>query len=99
MTPNGLQRAAMPRLGSTDPVTPRGTLLRHGLDQPDPGPYFIHEEEVPKAGVVVSRTYQRARWWDGRIYLWLGRRKRVGRGEASSALEFDQIEVKNTSID
>ncbi|GJL65134.1 MAG: hypothetical protein NPIRA05_01050 [Nitrospirales bacterium] len=92
-----LQRAAMPRLGTADLVTPRGKLLRHGLDQVAPKPYFIHEEEIPKAGAVVSRSYQRTRWWDGRIYTWLGRRKRVGRGEASSSLEFDQIHVKNTS--
>ncbi len=89
-----LQRAAMPRLGSEHIVTPRGAILRHGLDQPVQESYFIHEEEVPKAGAVGSRSYQRTRWLDGRIYTWLGRRKRVGRGEASSSLEFDQIAVK-----
>lgn len=91
-----LQRAAMLRQDSTDPVTPRGMLLRHGLDQQKPKPYFVREGEVPKAGAMVSRSYQRTRWWDGRIYTWLGRRKRIGRGEASSALEFDQIELKDT---
>lgn len=93
-----LQRAAMPRLIVEDPnavVEPRGALLRHGLDLEPPQPYFVHEEEVLRAGAIVARSYQRTRWWDGRIYTWLGRRKRVGRGEASSALKFDQI-VPNT---
>jgi len=28
-------------------------------------------------------------WFDGRSLLWLGRRKRPGRGEGSSGLRFD----------
>jgi hypothetical protein len=89
-----LQRAAMPRLTVDPPVPvePRGTILRSGLDEAPPQPYFIHEEEVLRAGVLVSRTYQRTRWWDGRIYTWLGRRKQTGRGQGSSGLEFDRIE-------
>jgi hypothetical protein len=88
-----LQRAAMPRLipGTPTPVEPRGAILRTGLDETARQPYFIHEEEVPRAGAIVSRTYQRARWWDGRIYTWLGRRKQTGRGQGSSGLEFDLI--------
>ncbi|MCL4298423.1 MAG: hypothetical protein KJ077_21990 [Anaerolineae bacterium] len=88
-----LQRAAMPRLISEtpSPVEPRGMLLRAGLDATPRQPYFIHEEEVPRAGILLTRTYQRARWWDGKIYTWLGRRKETGRGQGSSGLEFDQI--------
>ncbi len=89
-----LQRAAIPRpfADAPSPVEPRGAILRAGLDEPRPQPYFIHEEEVPKAGAVVTRTYQRARWWDGRVYTWLGRRKQTGRGQGSSGLKFDRIE-------
>lgn len=89
-----LQRAALPRLISGAPrtiVEPRGKILRPGLDEEPPQPYFINEEEVQKAGEIVTRTYQRTRWWDGRIYTWLGRRKRIGRGQGSSGLEFDRI--------
>jgi hypothetical protein len=88
-----LQRAAMPRLipGTPSPVEPRGMLLRPGLNVTPPQPYFIHEEEVPRAGILLTRTYQRARWWDGKIYTWLGRRKQTGRGQGSSGLEFDRI--------
>jgi hypothetical protein len=68
---------------------PRGQVLRPAL----PGaPYFIHEEEVPRAGAVVTRAFQRVRNADGRTHLWLARRKRAGRGEGSSGLKFDQIE-------
>ena len=88
-----LQRAAMPRLVVEPPVPvePRGVILRIGLDEDPRRPYFIHEEEVPRAGAIVSRTFQRARWWDGRVYTWIGRRKQTGRGQGSSGLEFDRI--------
>lgn len=67
-----LQRAAMPRLlADDDPnqtvVRPRTWLMRQGLDDllPDRS-YYLHEEEVPRAGVRVTRAFQRTRWRDGR---------------------------------
>src|SRR5215212_1343486 len=54
--------------------------------------YRIKEEEIPRAGVFVSRRFQRARWIDGSTYLWIGRRKSAGHGEGSSGLRFDIIE-------
>jgi hypothetical protein len=95
-----LQRAAMPRLipgTPDDPVEPRSAFLRPGLDQPSRPPYFIHEEEVPKAGVILTRTFQRARWADGKIVTWLGRRKQVGLGQGSSGLAWDRIEPLENS--
>jgi hypothetical protein len=53
--------------------------------------YFLHEEEVPRAGVIVTCTFQRARWFDGKVYTWIGRRKETGRGEGASGLVFDQV--------
>ena len=87
-----LQRAALPRILEGDPgspakVRPRTTLLRQNL----PRAYFIHEEEVPRAGAVVSQSYQRARWTKGEVFTWLGARKQTGRGEGSSGLRYDQI--------
>ena len=55
-------------------------------------PYYVHEEEVPRAGATVTRKFQRTRWYNGRIYTWIGRQKRTGRGEGNSGLKFDQIE-------
>jgi hypothetical protein len=91
-----LQRAAMPRILEGNPdrprkVRPRTSLLREGLDVPAPHAYFLHEEEVPRAGVLVTQGYQRTRWRDGRVWVWLGARKQTGRGEASSGLAFDRI--------
>ena len=91
-----LQRAAMPRfipgLDLTDItldaelVRPRTPLLK------DPAsPYYVYEEEVPRSGTSVSSTFQRARWYNGSTHLWLGRRKRNGRGEGSSGLVYDQV--------
>jgi hypothetical protein len=89
-----LQRAAMLRIIDGDdqvpvPVRPRTSLLRHGLDAHQP--YFLHEEEVPRAGTRVSESFQRTRWRDGRVWVWLGVRKQTGRGEGSSGLAFDRI--------
>lgn len=94
-----LQRAALPRVleGDPDPakkVRPRTVLLREGLATKTP--YFVHEEEVPRAGVRLIQTFQRTRWRDGRVWLWLGIRKQTGRGEGSSGLAFDQIENVKT---
>ena len=89
-----LQRGSMARgvpRSPSDTVEPRGAILRHGLDQDEPESYFIHEEEVPRSGVQVARAFQRTRWYDGRVFTWLGRHKRMGRGEGLSGLRFDQI--------
>lgn len=52
------------------------------------------DEEVPREGARVTRSYQYSRWIDGSTYLWIGRRKRPGRGEGSSGLRFDVVEPK-----
>jgi hypothetical protein len=57
----------------------------------NPAPYYINEEQIPRSGVIVSRSFKRARWFNGRTYLWLGRSKVNGKGEGWSNLKFDQI--------
>ena len=52
----------------------------------------LREDEVPREGARVTRAYQLARWIDGSTFLWLGRRKTVGRGEGSSSLRFDAMD-------
>jgi hypothetical protein len=82
------QRAAMPKIGMppTETVKPKGVLLTE-----QPTPYFINEEEIPYAGTIVSRSWQRARWYNGKTYNWIGRKRETGRGEGNSKLAFDQI--------
>jgi len=92
-----LQRAAMPRIlegdsNSPQKIRPHTSLLREGLDQPSPTAYYVHEEEVPRAGIQVSQSFQRTRWRDGRVWVWLGVQKQTGRGEGSSGLRFDIVE-------
>ncbi|MCP3857289.1 MAG: hypothetical protein GY698_21580 [Actinomycetia bacterium] len=92
-----LQRAAMPRIieGDTRPVRkiePRSTILRTGLDATPPETYHVHEEEVTRAGVRVTMSYQRARWYGGKTVNWLGARKWTGRGSGSSGLSFDYLD-------
>jgi hypothetical protein len=91
-----LQRAAMPRIleGDPDPavkVRPRTTLLREGLDVTPPQPYFVHEEEVPRAGARLTQCFERTRWTSGQVYTWLRARRQTGRGEGSSGLGFDEL--------
>ena len=99
-----LRRASMPRTlkhlypHSPGQVRPRTDILRYGLNEDDSQaePYDIFEEEVPKAGVHVLASFQRARWYGGKTFTWLGRRKRTGRGQGSSGLRFDTItDLKN----
>jgi hypothetical protein len=52
---------------------------------------LIHEEEVPREGAIVRRSYQAARWYDGQLFVWMGKRKSIGRGEGSSGLRFDGL--------
>ena len=56
-----------------------------------PAPFYVAEEDLPGSGIIVSRRVQRARWYDGRTYLWIGRSRETGRGAAFSGLSFDQI--------
>jgi hypothetical protein len=52
----------------------------------------LFEEEVPRSGLRLVRQFQYARWLDGSTFLWLARRKGVGRGEGSSGLRFDSVD-------
>jgi hypothetical protein len=97
-----LQRAAMPRILDGDPnppvpVRPRTSLLRTGLDANPPAPYLVHAEEVARAGTQVEQGYRRARWRDGRVVVWFGARRAVGRGEGSSGLAFDRLAPSDPS--
>jgi hypothetical protein len=90
-----LQRAAMPRIikgvEAITKIRPRTLLLRPGLDGQTKKAYKIFEEEVPRTGIKVTQSYQRTRWYQGKVYNWLGVRKQTGHGEQSSGLAFDQI--------
>jgi hypothetical protein len=91
-----LQRASLPRILENNPdvpkkVEPKTSLLREGLDLVPPQTYFVHEEEIGRAGVAVRLSYQRTRWYDGRVLTWLGIKKQTGRGGGSSGLAFDQV--------
>lgn len=94
-----LQRGSMPRILEGDPekriekVKPRTNLLRQGLNQTPKQSYFIEEEEVLRAGINISQSFQRTRWYRGQVYTWLGVRKRTGRGEAWSQLKFDYLQT------
>jgi hypothetical protein len=53
---------------------------------------LLYDEEVPREGVHLTRTRNVARWIDGSTSVWTAFRKKVGRGEGSSGLRFDQLQ-------
>ncbi|OLF06005.1 hypothetical protein BLA60_33685 [Actinophytocola xinjiangensis] len=84
-----LQRAALPGVVDGEPVRPRTSLLRQGFDRGEQ--YFVNEEEVPAAGTRLSLAFNRTRWRDGRVAVWLSASRGQGRGEGSSGLGFDLL--------
>ena len=81
-----LQRGAVLQPDGSQKVhTARGRLLNTG------SALLMHDEEVPREGVRVTRHYQMTRWIDGTTWVWLAHRKQVGRGEGSSGLQFDRL--------
>lgn len=76
--------------GLSEPVRARGRILEPGQE------LSLFEEEVPREGLRVTRSYQFTRWIDGSSHFWVGRRKGIGRGEGSSGLKFDSLEGAGT---
>lgn len=103
---NWIPFVPVPAEGSTGPSTIRlaqRSMVHYGPDGPeliDPrgevmaadSPLVLEEEEVPRAGAIVTRSFQMTRWSDGSRHLWMGRRVGAGRGEGSSGLRFDYTE-------
>lgn len=92
--------------GKFSAVRPQTDILRYGITRAkkkelwpfvnsdgdkQPTPYFVNEEEVPRVGAIITSRFQRARWYNGAVHTWYGRRKIVGRGEASSGLKYDMV--------
>jgi hypothetical protein len=87
------QRSAIPRVldkFNISLVRPRTDLLRAGLNGTYQSFYF-HVQEIAKAGIIVSATLQRTRWYNGKIISWIGRKKTTGRGQGISGLAYDKI--------
>ena len=86
-----LKRGVLPAFGEggiQGLQLPKGRLLEPNRE------LLLYEEEVPREGARVTRTYQYARWIDGSTHLWIGRRKSPGRAEGSSGLQFDVAEKR-----
>jgi hypothetical protein len=83
-----LRRARMEAWADLDPalVGARGRVF--GV----PHALRLFEEDVPRGGVQITRAWQLARGADGAVHLWMGRRKRPGRGDRVAGLQFDDLE-------
>jgi len=81
-----LRRGTLPGAQPGLAIQPLGRILDPGRE------LLVRDEEVPREGTRVTRSYQYARWADGSTHLWMGRRKQPGRGEGSSGLRFDILE-------
>jgi hypothetical protein len=88
-----LERAAL--LGGPpdrrEPIVPSGRILRPSALAATP--YRIHDEEIGRTGVRVTRVVQRSRWSDGRAHLWISRVRHDAATEPASTLRFDHLEA------
>lgn len=89
------QRARMPYGSKYKGVILRKNTTPLKVDNKEFPGYFIHEEEVSRMGASVTRSYQRTRGSKGEIYVWIGRKNGVGRGEGGSGLTFDSLKPTN----
>jgi hypothetical protein len=71
--------------GTSIPIQPKGRILTAD------DPLRLEEEEVPRSGTEVVRTFQLARWSDGRYHLWSGRHRTTGAGEGLSNFRADVV--------
>ncbi|MDQ3110247.1 MAG: hypothetical protein M3R17_10160 [Bacteroidota bacterium] len=94
------QRATMQRtidgVNTGELVRPRTSVLSFGIAEVPANsvPYFINEEEISRSGLIITTSFQRTRWYDGRIVTWKGYSKQIGRGEGSSGLKYDLLTQK-----
>jgi hypothetical protein len=97
-----LERRAMMRHladGTLETVQPLGMLLRTDLTlAADAEPALrLADEEVPRDGAVLTRSAQFTRWINGERLHWIGRTKRMGKGEGASGLRHD-IRMKKSDL-
>lgn len=87
-----LERGVLLRSDDGAASEPAGRILRPSRlgDQP----YRIEEEELPRIALRVVRVDNRARWTDGRTFVWRARRTAFGTGEERSGLQFDVAVVR-----
>lgn len=75
---------------SAELVNPHGTMLLSAVGaDPATDRLQIAEEEVPREGVLLTRSISFARTEGGGSVLWIARRARTGMGEGSSGLRYD----------
>ncbi len=89
----GARRRPPPARRGAHPRERRARLLAPARPHPRARP---HRPEPVRGGgaargIRLVRQWQHARWVDGTTFLWLARRKSVGRGEGSSGLAFDTV--------
>ncbi|MBN2385578.1 MAG: hypothetical protein JXB85_01060 [Anaerolineales bacterium] len=90
-----LQRAQMLRNTEDEEPTSIPALSRLLDDAADPL-LWIEEHAIGRDGLRLQLTNQRLRWIRGKTFVWLGRKVLIGKGEGSSGLRFDIVNIKLT---
>ena len=67
--------------GTMRPIGAQGVLLA-----PELSPWYFHEEEVPRAGLRITRVPAVARWLGGTPHAWVSRRVGAGGGIERTAI-------------
>jgi len=84
-----LARTALPDPVTGQPLRPLGDLLEHDSDT-----LRLFDEIVARDGVRLRRHWQYGRAPDGSTHLWRTRSRGTGRGEGSSGLRYDILDVR-----
>jgi hypothetical protein len=71
--------------GTSIAIQPKGRILTAQ------DPLRLEEEEMPRDGTEVVRTFQLTRWSNGRYFLWSGRNRMTGAGEGRSNFRTDVV--------
>lgn len=87
LIPRSVGRLALGVLWSATDARPAGEILRE-LGEAGRG---LHQEEVPLAGVQVTRRWQIARGRDGGLHAWVGRAKTPRRTDVAPGVRFDVV--------
>ncbi len=72
--------------GSLRPIQAEGRILSALRET------LLHDEEVARGGLHLSRRRKLTRWINGSTWLWSSIRTEVGRGEQSAQLRFDYVD-------
>lgn len=75
------------------PIRPNTYLLKTDIDENDKVTQhrYINEEEIQTVGTKIKISFQRARWFNEKMFNWYGVKKETSKAKVYSGLSFDEL--------